>query len=331
MTKLPQTQRVVELAAYDGSSLRVVERPLRAPRAGEVVVRMHAAPINPSDLAFLKGLYGIRKPLPCVPGFEGCGTVVAAGGVARALIGRRVACAAMEDGDGTWAEYMITRASRCAPLRPKISDEQGATLLVNPLTAWVLFDRIRKGRHRAAAQTAAASALGRMLVRLAVRHRVPMVHIVRRAEQVEELRALGAEHLVDTSRPDADSELARLFRELGVTLAFDAVAGDLPERLLAAMPPRGRVILYGALSEQPSTINPGTLIFGDRAIEAFWLTSWLRHGPALDRARAMVAVQRMPELKSEVRARVPLAEAARAISEYATHMTGGKLLLTPNP
>jgi len=325
--------RAVELRAYDGS-LHVVERPLPKLRSGELLVRLAAAPINPSDLAFIKGRYGVRKPLPIVPGFEGAGTVVASGGglASRALVGRRVACGAPDGGDGTWAEFIVTSPRRCFPLRPRIDDEAGATLLVNPLTAWVLMASARREKHRAVAQTAAASALGRMLLRLSLRYGPPMVHVVRRPAQVALLKSLGAEHVLDSSRPDFAAELERAFRTLGVTRVFDAVAGSLTNQLVRALPSGGRVTVYGALSEEPCTLEPGSLIFGHRSVDGFWLSEWFREAHPLDQARAGLAVQRLlgGELKTEVAARLPLERAAEAVERYTGRMTEGKVLLVPS-
>ena len=170
---IPATMRAIELRSFERTpeSLVVVEKPVPRAGKGQVLVKMAAAPINPSDLAFLRGLYGLKKSLPVVPGLEGSGVVVAAGGGlrARVLMGRRVACSAPPGGDGTWAEYMVTSAAVCFPLGKKVSLEQGAMSLVNPLTAWALMDLARRGGHRAVVQTAAASALGRMILRLAQR------------------------------------------------------------------------------------------------------------------------------------------------------------------
>src|SRR4051812_14523408 len=105
---LPETMRALCLTAYDGrpESLQMTEMPVPKPAAGQVLVRVAAAPINPSDLMFVRGLYGVKKPLPAVPGFEGSGTVVAAGSLAgRLLVGRRVGCVPNPATDGTWAEY----------------------------------------------------------------------------------------------------------------------------------------------------------------------------------------------------------------------------------
>ena len=199
---IPDTMQAVVLHAYDGApdSLRVETRPVPRPQRGQVLVKMTAAPINPSDLMFLKGLYGVRKPLPVVPGWEGAGRVVATGDdwLSRLLLGKRVACGAPNQHDGTWAEYMLTASARCVPLIDSIDDEAGAMLIVNPLTAWALMDTARRGGHRAFVQTAAASALGRMLLRLSLHFGVEGVHIVRREEQAELLRSLGARHVLNS-------------------------------------------------------------------------------------------------------------------------------------
>src|SRR5436305_13573525 len=106
-TQIPETMRAVELRAYEGGpdALAVVERPVPMPGVGQVLMRIAASPVNPSDLSFLRGAYGIRKSLPVVPGFEASGVVVASGGGvwANHIVGRRVACAAPAGGDGTWA------------------------------------------------------------------------------------------------------------------------------------------------------------------------------------------------------------------------------------
>ena len=109
--------RAVELRDYEGGAdaLAVVDKPVPRPVEGQVLVRIHASPVNPSDLSFLRGAYGIKKKLPVVPGFEASGEVVASGGGvwANHIVGRRVACAAPAGGDGTWAEYMVAEAALC--------------------------------------------------------------------------------------------------------------------------------------------------------------------------------------------------------------------------
>jgi NADPH:quinone reductase-like Zn-dependent oxidoreductase len=171
-----------------------------------------------------------------------------------------------------------------------------------------------------------------MIVRLAVKRRFPMVHVVRREEQVRLLRSLGAEVVLDASQPDFDAELRQACKRLGVSIAFDAVAGELTGRLLHAMPRGGRVLVYGALSEAACAVHPGDLIFGDKAVEGFWLTTWLRARPLLQNVRAGVAVQRAlaSDFRTEVRARLPLAAATEGLAQYQRSMTSGKVLFVPD-
>jgi NADPH:quinone reductase-like Zn-dependent oxidoreductase len=332
---IPKTMRALELRSYDGgeASLVVAEKPVPAPGAGEVLVQIAATPVNPSDLMFIRGLYGVKKGLPVVPGFEASGRVVASGGglLAGYLSGKRVACAAPTDGDGTWAEFMSAPAALCIPLLKGTDTEQAASMIVNPFTAWALMDAARRGRHRGVAQTAAASALGRMIQGLAARRGVPLVNIVRRREQAELLRKAGALHVLDSGDADFDERLRETCRRLDVTIAFDAVAGELTGRVLAAMPPGARVVVYGALSMEGCLLHPGSLIFEDKRVEGFWLSQWIRSQSFFARLRTSRAVQKRldNDLRTQVRARLPLDGAAEGIRQYEGQMTGGKVLLLP--
>ncbi|MHC4375221.1 MAG: alcohol dehydrogenase catalytic domain-containing protein, partial [Planctomycetota bacterium] len=175
--ELPTTYRAIELTALHAEperaleSLRVAERPLPKPGPGEVLVRVSASPVNPSDLLFVTGHYVVDRELPTVPGWEGSGRVVAAGpgGYAKLLKGRRVACAATEQGPGTWGEYTLVPAMQCLPLMSGVDDEQGASLIVNPVSAFAMLHMARRRGARAVVSTAAASQLGRMVLALAKR------------------------------------------------------------------------------------------------------------------------------------------------------------------
>lgn len=331
---IPETMRALVLTAYDGrpESLRVETLPVPRPEAGQVLVRVAASPINPSDLLFVRGQYGERRPPPTVPGFEGSGTVVAAGGLAgRLLVGRRVACVAPREGDGLWAEYATVALSECLPLRAHITDEQGASLFVNPFTAWLLMERARAGEHAALAQTAAASSLGRMLLALSLKRKVPMVHVVRRSEQVELLRNLGSEHVLSSEEPEFEERLRLMCHQLKVTLAFDAVGGRLTGQLLHALPEGGTVTVHGSLSGQECRIDPGDLIFGGKKVDGFWLAGWGRKGFGREQLKALVGVPGLVgrELETPVRARLPLESAGEAVGIASADMTTGKVLFVP--
>lgn len=332
-SSLPETMRAVVLRAYDGTSLSVETLPMPEPKEGQVLVRMHAAPINPSDVLFTQGQYGVRKPLPCIPGFEGSGTVVRAGGGlwAQGLVGRRVACTATND-SGTWTEYAVADARGCIPLLPSVSLEQGAMLFVNPLTAWAMMDRARNSGAGALIQTAAASALGKMVLRLGQKYGFPVLNIVRRKEQVAQLRSLGADLVLNSSDDGFDEKLRALARDLRATCAIDAVSGAMTEQLAAAMPRGSRILVYGALGNQEFKVHPGTLIFRNITFEGFWLSSWVGEQNPASLGRAAVEIQQMlaDTMRSEVRACFPLEETAEAITLYSAAMTEGKVLLMPS-
>jgi NADPH2:quinone reductase len=334
-TTPPSTMRAVTLHSYeDGAeSIALEDRPVPRPGDGQVLVRIEAAPINPSDLAFIAGGYGLTKELPVVPGFEGSGTVVSAGGGAHAhdLLGKRVACGVPPDGDGTWASYLVTSADRCMPLLKETSTEQGATLIINPLTASALMEIAEQGGHRAVVQTAAAGALGQMILRLGQRRSVPVIHVVRRDEQVDMLHSMGAEHVLNGSEKGFEDELRDLSHKLNATIAFDAVAGRMTFALARAMPKGSHVIVYGGLSGKPCLLDPMGLVFEGKSVGGFWLADWLPSQSPEAALRLSTRVQGMlgDDLRTEIRARVPLEGALDALAEYASNMTGGKVLIIP--
>ena len=338
MNDTPKTMRAVQLTNYDGrpESISLADNlPVPKAGAGQVLVKVAASPINPSDLAFLMGMYGFKKPLPCVPGFEGSGTVVAtgSGAMARFLKGKRVACTVADARipGGMWAEYVVTTAAMCIPLAKHISMEQGAMMLVNPISAWAMVDEARKAGHKAIVQTAAASALGKMVVRLGKRFALPVINIVRRAEQAEALRLLGADHVLDSSAADFDTRLKNLCHQLSATYGIDAVAGELTGRVMKAQPKGSRMFVYGGLSLKASEVDAGSLIFEGKVLAGFWVSAWLARKSLVEKLRIANKVQSLlaSELKSDVQATLPLTQTADAIAQYMRHMSAGKVLIIP--
>lgn len=335
MTSLPENMRALELTAYDGKtdSLHLTVRPVPKLQRDQVLVRIAAAPLNPSDLMFLQGRYGSRGALPRIPGFEASGVVVASGGgLGRALIGRRVACGAANGRDGTWAEFTATNWNRCVPLLGNVSLEQGAVLLVNPLSAFSIIQMARHRKQRALALTAAASQLGRMINNLARRYGMDVVNIVRRQEQVDLLKSQGATYVLKSGDSDFANALEDLCRDLRVRVAFDAVGGELTGTVLNAMPTGSCLFLFGDLEQQACRINPRNFIFEDKRIDGFWLANWFPAHNLIYQFTTAFRAQRLldRELKTEIRERIPLEQAARAMKQYTSRMTEGKILLLPN-
>ena len=326
--------RAVVVKEFSSSQLAVEEIATPEPKRGQVLIKMAAAPINPSDLIFLRNQYGVKKMPPVVPGFEGSGTVVTsrAGVYGRWLLGKRVACRAPEDGNGTWAEYMATDSRGVVPLLKSVSLEQGASFLVNPLTAWTLLRIAKKGHHPGFVQTAAASALGHMMERLARRWRMNCINIVRRQEQVELLKKDGAVHVLDSSAPGFEEALRVLCERHGIRLAFDAVGGELTSRVASAMPEGSKVIVYGALSGDNCQMSPSALIFGGKTMEGFWLSDWIKRIGFFSKMRMAVGAQKLlsTDLATHVQARFPLDKVRDAIDFYKERRSDGKVLLIPS-
>ncbi len=293
---------------------------------------MAASPINPSDLAFAAGAYVSGPKAPLIPGFEGSGTVVEAGPglLPRLLLRRRVAFAT--GNGGAWADYVTLPAVRAIPVG-NLPLEQSAMLVVNPMTALTFFEIARQEGHEALVSDAAASALGRMILRLGQSHRVPVVHIVRRREQADQLRGLGGEHVLIDSEPGFRERLSEVAHRLSATLLLDAVAGPRTGLLVDAAPPRSTILAYASLSGEESAYHPRSLIGGDKKISSFYLGHWLARRGLL---RTLLDVRKVRALagtllRTEVQARLPLTAAAEAVALYRRGMTLGKVLLLPNP
>ena len=244
-----------------------------------MLVRIEAAPCNPSDLLLLQGKYGALKTLPAVPGWEGAGTVVASGGgmIARWLQGKRVACGLAGDRSGTWAQYALADVTECIPLKRAMTIEQGGSLIVNPLTALGLLDVARRHGHPAAIHTAGASQVGRMLLALSQQSGYPLIHVVRRPVQCELLRSLGAAHVLNSADADFPEHLRILATRLKATAAFEAVAGAMTAAVLGCMPPGSTLYLYGSLAEEPCVgMDPADFVFRGKTVTGFLLPTWLR-------------------------------------------------------
>lgn len=330
---LPATMQAVLLPG-PGEKLTLGELSVPQPGPGQVLIKVAASPINPSDLSFLQGQYGVKKAYPSVPGFEASGTVVAAGSgiLPRLWRGKRVACAADDRLPGAWAEYMVTSAQRCVPLIKAVSDEQGSMLLANPLTALAFFDLIKKERIKGVVATAAGSALGRMIIRLGQQRGVAVIAVVRREEQVDELEQLGAVTCLNSQGKDFAAQLKEACAQHQATLLLDAVAGPLSEQILKVMPKRSQALVYGNLSLSDIAIASKTLIFEEKRIGGFWLSKVLAQKSFWQAFIDTRRVQRLLDgvLDTRVQGRFDLDQAQAAVEQYKAQMSQGKVLIKPS-
>ena len=376
-TEVPNTMRQIRsLVTADGQlelSIVTIETP--QPQPNEVLVRIDAAPINPSDLGLLLATAEadaatstgdgdnpvVTAPIPpqtlrglasrsgqSMPvGNEGAGVVVAAGSSdeAKALLGKTVAII----GGATYAEYRSVPAALALVLPDGTDPRDGASCFVNPLTALGMVETMKMEGHHALVHTAAASNLGQMLQRICLADKVPLVNIVRREEQEQILRDMGATHVCNTSSPTFMDDLTAALVDTGATIAFDAIGGGRQAgQILAGMEAAAnanatefsrygstvhkQVYIYGGLDRGPTEFNRN---FGMAwGIGGWLLTPFLgKIGlEGLVRLRNRVVAELTTTFASHYTDEVSLAGALSldAIKSYARQATGQKFLIRPS-
>ncbi|MBK9433434.1 MAG: zinc-binding dehydrogenase [Sphingomonadales bacterium] len=376
MTTIPTTNlTMLSLVKEDGVlEVSLARLPMAEPKPHEVLVRISATPINPSDLGLLfsaadvntataserDGLPVLSAKLPepalramaarigeALPiGNEACGVVVAAGDSpeAQALLGKTVAMI----GGEMYAEYRCLAAGMCLPLPDGTDPVDGASCFVNPLTSLAFVETMRMEGHSAIVHTAAASNLGQMLVKICAKDGVPLVNIVRSEAQVELLKGIGAQHVLNSSEPDFMDGLVAALTETGATIGFDAIGGGkLTGQVLSAMEQAAvarmtsysrygsdsfkQMYIYGALDLSPTILNRS---FGfSWSVSGFLLTPFLaKAGPEVaGRMRQRVVDELTTTFKSHYSHEISLVEALdpAVAANYNAKRTGEKYLIRP--
>ena len=298
--------------------------PVGAPAAGEVRVQMLWAPVNPADLNMLEGKYGEARPLPDVPGNEGCGRVVATGaGVDSSWVGRLV----LVDRKA-WREEGNWPLDALVSVPAGLEARQACVLRVNPPTAWrLLHDFAQLGPGDWLVQNAATSAVGRAVIEIAAHFGWKTLNVVRRPEAADELRALGADAVV-VDGPGMADEARVLLGGAKPRLGLNAVGGASATRVAGLLAPGGMLVTYGAMSKEALKIPNSFLIFLDLAFRGFWLTRWMRDASDADQDAMFGEVFRLAAagcFAPRVAAEFPLAEASPAVARAGED--GGKVLL----
>ena len=217
-------------------------------------------------------------------GLEGCGVVVSTGFGAslRCPVGTKVGFIAKDPKQGSYSEYVTMNVMTSTfPMPDDVPIEDCASFFVNPYTAVGILDTAKQNGSNAFVHTAAASQLGQMMNKLAVIEDMEIINVVRREEQKELLEKVGAKHIIVTGGVETEvwkSELKEKIKELGATCAFDAVAGDMSGHLLDVLQKKGKLYVYGRLGGNASGINPVNLIYREKQLKGFYLTSWLMSG-----------------------------------------------------
>ena len=373
---LPATYlQMLSTITKDGElRMELVEKPMPTPAADQVIIKIEATPINPSDHGVMFGWtdmsgasskgkgkdtvlsapvsehgMGVMKArigqsLPV--GNEGAGTVVAAGDsdAARALMGKTVAALSGQ----MYAQYVCLPAASCMPLLPGNTAKEGASSFVNPLTALAFLETMRMEDHSAIVHTAAASNLGVMLNKICQDDGVDIVNIVRRQEQVEMLKKLGAKYIINSSDESFMADLTDAIHATGATLGFDATGGgQLASDILAAMEAAAartpgaysiygsikhkQVYLYGSLDFTPTVLTRGYGMawgVGGWLMPNFLAKAGMEVG---NRLRTRVAKELTTTFASHYTDEISLSEAlgADTVKRYNAKATGQKFLICP--
>jgi NADPH:quinone reductase-like Zn-dependent oxidoreductase len=313
--------------------LQVREIPEPKPGPGQVRVRMLASPIGPADFLTVRGEYGHRPKLPATPGTEGVGIVEAGHGLlGRLRVGRRVAV--LNETGGNWQEKVVVPALRVVPLSRHVPDDQAATFFVNPATAFIMTRLVLKVPPRAwLLQTAAGSALGRMVIRLGRHFGFRTINVVRRREQAEELLQAGGDAAIGTESESIEDRVQALTGGEGVPFALDAVGGTTGSAVVRSLARGGRLLVYGTLAEEPLCLPSRMLFLGVKRIEGFWLSDWARRQGVWTMIRLFRRINELMAkgvLSTDIGPVFPLDEIKAAVRQASTPGRHGKILLRMN-
>ncbi|MDB4308507.1 zinc-binding dehydrogenase [Porticoccaceae bacterium] len=357
--------------------ISIVSVPMPTPSENEVLIKVEAAPINPSDLALLttfaadldsltvtgsgEDTVASMKVRPALmkamtprldqamqAGNEGSGVIIDAGANAKEMIGKTVGVA----GGAMYSQYRCVPATSCLVMDEGTTSAEAASSFVNPLTALAFIETMKMENHTAIVNTAAASNLGQMLVKICKDDGVPLVNIVRKAEQVDVLKNLGAEHVCNTSDANFMKDLVAALIATGATLAFDATGGGnegkLPGQILAAMEVAAnktakeysrygsdiykQVYIYGGLDQSPTILNRS---FGMQWGLGGWLLTPMIGRIGMEKfgqMRGRVAKEIKTTFASHYSQEISFEEMLQpdVIKSYVKQATGTKFLVTPH-
>ena len=298
-----------------------------APGAGEVLVRMLAAPVNPADLNVIEGTYGELPSLPCTIGNEGVGVVEQVGASVHGLsVGQTVLPLSF----GTWAEKMVVPAEALIVLPDGLDPLQAAMLAVNPATAWrMLHDFALLEPGDWIVQNAANSGVGRAVIQLAKALGLRTLNVVRRVELVEELEKIGGDVVV-TEETNLRDQVQALCGGKNPKLALNAVGGASALNLANALAAGSPLVTYGAMGRQPLKIPNSLLIFKNLSFHGFWLRRWKETASPADvreTYQKLSAYLLARVLHTPVHKTFPLSQALEAVAEAAREKRSGKVLL----
>ncbi|MBK1855682.1 2-enoyl thioester reductase domain-containing protein [Verrucomicrobiaceae bacterium 5K15] len=293
---------------------------------GQIRVRMVAAPINPADINFIQGNYGIRPELPCTPGIEGAGEVLESRSD-RFSEGDKVI---FIRGVGSWSEEMVCPAENALKIPAETPMDQAAMLKVNPLTAWSMLTQFRNlPKNSWVIQNAANSGVGTCVIQIAKLLGLRTINLVRRKELVDGLMDLGAD-LVLLDNAESIAHVKEVTQDAPPALALNAVGGDSALRLMDALGERGTHVTYGAMSMKSLKVPNKFLIFKRIELHGYWMSEWIKEQePGMVEGVYQQLAQWIVEGKivQDIDSRYPLTDIQSALTRAQESRRNGKVLL----
>jgi len=328
---LPQTYKAFA-AKEDNLPPRIVKLPLPKPGEKQILVQMAFAPINPTDILCSQAFYRLSGQSPYLVGMEGSGTIVELGpGVDSSSykVGEKVHVHAF----GTHAQYALVDPSHVVPIKGDLSLEEAASHFVNPSAAAHFVALAQRGGHKAILSTAASSALGKMVIRAMKEIGVKTINTVRQDKYIEELKALGADYVLNTEAPDFEEKLKEIAEKDGVTLAFDAVNGDFTDKLVRLLPANSTVHVYGLFGGTKYSIFENKEFEDGKKVNGLmsgtYVHEFVERGE-LDKFYESVHSRLKTTYKTDIQKIYPLDEILEGIEYSEKNAAKGKVLIKMN-
>ena len=298
--------------------------------AGQALVEVVAAPINPSDVLTLTGEYGQLPSLPAIGGREGVGRVAEHGADTQGpAVGQLVL---LPRGCGSWATHVVAEAKQLVPLPNDADPHQLAMMTINPPTAALLLSEfVRLVQDEWVIQNAANSAVGLYLAQLAKHRGHRTVNVVRREDAVEAVREAGGDIVLVDGR-DLAERVTEATGGAEIRLGIDAVGGTATGRLADCLCEGATLVNYGRMSGEPCAVQADAFVFGDLTMRGFWLASWFRRTPEQQRGEIVGEIARLiaaGKLYAPIHATYDVSEIKKAVAAAASGGRSGKILIVP--
>ena len=318
----PVPQDVIEVVEFGAPPLQ----------AGQALVEVLAAPINPADILTLTGEYGVLPPLPAIGGREGVGRLAELGSdTGEAVVGQLVL---LPLGCGSWSSHVVTEAAQLRPLPDHADPLQLSMMAINPPTAALLLSEfVTLGPGDWVIQNAANSAVGLYLVQLARFRGHRTINVVRRQDAAAVVRDTGGD-VVLVDGEDLTEQVVEATGGAAIRLGIDAVGGTASGRLADTLCESATLVSYGHMSDEPCQVPADAFVFRDLTLRGFWLVNWFRRTPEEQRRTLVDELARLitqGTLYAPIHATYDVSEIKEAVASAASGERSGKILIVPRP